>query len=426
MSKQPKAPPRSILQISSPIKTDNIMYLIKLITDYLDQPDSLALQNSIEKFKHHVSSLYIHKHEMNKSTTFIDELLTSMNVSTLIRNPALYLLLMNALLEVNTGDKSAKAHRIFKDLKDLPPCQDPTFYQDLSNLINFIIKMFITTPKLVVQNFQEIAFNWLKDKDPEKVIAAYYIVTMLADNYHDYVYSQLSNFAVSTILKIDSTDMNLISAATSALKAILMKIYKTYSKNSGFSSILGKISNAFQSKTFTYIEANIQAAMVLLDFNIEYKQKFSFQILPLDYLASKEVTQRNIAHCSLWFAFRTSPRLFEPAPMKKIYKLYQNLLKKKAQGREEALLGFGKFLFEKRISCMEEKLNDLDVHYLEKIKKVVLEQIDTPKAIYCYLSILAAINASIKSESKIIYSIPINSIVTEGLMNFFVSFSKSI
>ncbi|KAH0790821.1 PIKK family atypical protein kinase [Histomonas meleagridis] len=390
-------------------------YYINQVGNQLDRINTSEFSTAIYNFEIFVEQQYLIQKEQNVVQDTLTDLL---NQITRVPNPLTNVILLKSISKIDLGDKVQKANKMAHSFASIPSNPDPVYWEYLEDVL---VWLYHTVPKTVEQNLNSLrgivlSFSSKQDSSEATLsdISTFIIISILYKNFSSLVNSLLPEATILTAFKkgFQSTVPEVIKAVSKALQTCLK-----------YSSINEKVctfplrklceilmENATSNKP-EYIDGACEAIKLIIDFNPKMVKYLNFKTVPVHLLQAREVPARLAGFKLITLCYICTPTIFNNEIHKSIFKAYEPLIKKKTQNRNEALMGFGSYLFARK-----GQFDDEEKRLMIKCFKSVEELMDTEQAAYCAVAL-----STVKSDDSIlqslqaVYSLPLSLTIIEAL-----------
>jgi len=386
-------------------KPGSLSYYISLVSNHIDHIESPQFTNGIQQFRLLVSSEYNSIRNTNGETDFLNALFNSCSLQEMKSNLLLYIIFAVELVNIDIWDKTSKAYKIASEIVLVRPITHPLFWKKYRIVLSWLNKTMKESFLNVLQQILGLLWEWIKKDDSEAIISSLLLMDLL---FSDYAFALDNNMDSVTDLLFRGfchQSTNVRYASCSTLKTIL-------STKSKFSPIhlCEKISIIFKEKKYSAYEGALESFGVLTGYYPSNKL-FSISEYKLDMLSSPEFSNRKYAYIELYLTYSVSPELFSDELFCSIFRIFEQIFKKKGPNRGESLMGIARLLFAKMGRFHENELCILD-----SILSVIISSIDSDQASYATISLLTAFPSRFGEFISSILNVSFSSLLGEGLL----------
>lgn len=372
------------------------MNQISLATNHLDSYEFTVAVNNFEVF---LEQQYLHRSEQKSVQELLNDIF---NEIVVIKNPLAAVIIVKLLTKVKFDDKVQKAIKISHHISGIGFDQNPIYWLYLADVLEYLCRII---PKSMFQIFSTLYSNISKESNSQKIAElSLLFVSMMYSRFDEFVDKILTEETVLEIFKTGLQMNDVLNTTLYSLKRAVEPKKKEKIKNKfpleKFSEILMK--NALSGKP-ELIDSASDTISLLINIIPQSKRLFKFGSVPLHLLQSKETSLRLAGFKIILVCYECDPGLFDDDINRTIFKTYEMLIKKKTQNRNEALMGFGSYIFARKGNFNDEELGEIF-----KCQKIVEESIDSDQAGYCYLALITNKSDTFENNIQLIYHLPLS------------------
>ncbi|MCS5423145.1 hypothetical protein NOY06_14880 [Psychrilyobacter sp. S5] len=370
----------------------NIQFYINEISRYMSDTGSLLFINSVEGLKSFIGNVYQHHKVYSGEQVFIHQLMSTVSLEALGNNPLLFVIVINAALEVDLGDKMNKANRIARDILQTPPSLSSLVWHYFKLILQKLEKILKKSFQLTLQQVHKNTFDWMGSTDTTTIVSGLMITEILVKNFASKLDNLLKQALLAVIPIFENSDPAVFIPAKSLLISILKNAHEEdfplYMKMiTKFLMARFEISNINYEKIIGVCEA-IQA--IIKEYPVSIPS-FKFKTVPSDPIFTKELVSNKTytspsvvaAYTAIPLALLTSPDIFTEDKMLKIFEVYDKVIKKNKILRNETLYALGNLIFSKRMAFSTKQ-----VDLLSGIQRQLVDSLDSDESIFCFISLL--------------------------------------
>ncbi|EAY05942.1 PIKK family atypical protein kinase [Trichomonas vaginalis G3] len=390
---------------------------IKNIFDNIDNIHSYSYYSAIKTFQSFVSGQYRYWQEMNEGSAYIQELFLNLSFSKLQENTLVFLIVMNALSEIELGTKGGLATKIVKDIALITPSPNVHVWQLLDQLLVWITNPLGASLHLTLQPLRDLIWKWYFVKKPETQISSLNLLDIFIRRFPSYLNSNFQATQSLLLRALHEPDKAVQKAASQALGSFLSISQTQYVNQSIL--ISKQIMKSFTNKTIPLEEGYVVSIANCLRRDDDILGFVQFQEPPISRI-SYTLTNDTIGGFALiTLAYHTSPLTFTQRHINAVLDIYCTLFESTTPLPRTLYKYFGDLLFQ----------FDMPTRYqyskpIERLTGILGRQISDKYSVYGFLSVATPkTEAFIKLKTTISNHL-FSKLVANGLGKFCLRYPK--
>ncbi|OHT13017.1 PIKK family atypical protein kinase [Tritrichomonas foetus] len=375
-------------------------YIDTLISVY-ESNDQELYYISINNFQNYVIKRYQADMQMNDDRKTINEIFKAISCQT----PKNTLIIYSALIDIDFSDNRAKANRMATYIMSFEPEPDPSVYIFFESILQYLYRSLRSSILLILQPIRDKVWSLCGSTDPNAVKSGIYTLILLIRKFPFCIEPVITRVQSMIAYILHKTDNEDVRHLTGELLVTLLK--SDFRDQNAF--LASKFATQLVNKAIKTQEGFVLGSEIILEECPELKSRFSFSSVDFENLDSPILEKKLSALSFIPFQVKTSPDLFDSSHNIIFFTKIEPMLHKKLPNRNEALISFGKFIFNHHHKYSTEELK-----YIEKCKKAIFEALDCEQALYAYLAALIVNVARFKEDSEIIFKQHISPYLLKG------------
>lgn len=311
------------------------------------------------------------------------------------------MIVFDALIDIDFGDNRTKADRIAKYITSFDLISDPNLYQFFDHILLYLFKILRSSIHLILQPIRDKIWDLNSTKKPDEMKAGIYTLMSLFKNFSfcfKSVMSKVRNY-ICDILKSADSEVRLL--AIELLKQLLTTS-SDFEKQKSY--LATDFVVALTNSDSRILEGYVLASELFLELYPEKISDFKFKSINFEFFDSPDIEKKISALFFIPFQVRTTPELFNTNQNITFFTKVEPLLNKRNMIRNEALLSFGKFIFNQRLAKI--KYSE-EMKIIAKCKKAINDSLDSKQAIFALLASLIVDTTTFERDSAVIFNQPI-------------------
>lgn len=318
------------------------------------------------------------------------------------------MIVFDALIDIDFGDNRTKADRIAKYITSFDLISDPNLYQFFDHILLYLFKILRSSIHLILQPIRDKIWDLNSTKKPDEMKAGIYTLMSLFKNFSfcfKSVMSKVRNY-ICDILKSADSEVRLL--AIELLKQLLTTS-SDFEKQKSY--LATDFVVALTNSDSRILEGYVLASELFLELYPEKISDFKFKSINFEFFDSPDIEKKISALFFIPFQVRTTPELFNTNQNITFFTKVEPLLNKRNMIRNEALLSFGKFIFNQRLAKI--KYSE-EMKIIAKCKKAINDSLDSKQAIFALLASLIVDTTTFERDSAVIFNQPISNYLVDG------------
>jgi len=370
---------------------------------------SVSYRISVHHFQVFIENCFNEARDKNEETFFLDELFVAISLQ---QQTALnHVILLDALINVDLGNKVAKANKMAKDIINIPPETCADFWNILSRVLPWLEKSLRSSIQLILHPLREIMWKWCSSRESDKIVAGLKLMKLFLkhfpvhlEEHFIHVQSSITQFMDHPLLEIR------ISAKEALICAITTQETLNYF---GVVTMCARLNFILSENNWRSYESALEGADIIVSHIPDMISCFTFNELPIALLNDRDQDAQLAAIRVVLFALRTTPALYNEELSLIILDGLKSLISKRSSIRKTALLSLGNYLFYRKnpISENEQKI-------INKCRSLIIDSYDIDQSSFALIALLLITQDNMMKDLSLIFSKPISEFAIEGFKHF--------
>ena len=376
------------------------MYIQNIIESYhMNKTDLLNIE--INNFQNYIASQYSTETRLNDKRIMSD---VFKSISMLKQKDEF--LLLNALTDVDFGNSTVLQHQILARVSMFEPQPDEQLIELLGSLLSYLNKKLRSSINIVIQPFRDKIWQYCSYNEISSVKIGFYLLKMLLKKFPFCLESIMPKVQKIICFYIYHNKSEIRDLVLETLKELLeIKINsKPYIPLPLIKGFMMKLTNG----SFEFYDGIVKGCEIILDKYPDLIDKFYFTSVDFNELDSNDNKKKISALYLIQFQIRTTPNLFTQKLNCVFFSKMIPLLKKKSPIRNEALIAFGKYIFNRVYTFSTE------IPLMLKCKDSILESLESDEAVYAYIALLSTQKKMFQEEAKFIFNHSLSHFLVEA------------
>lgn len=377
---------------------------INYVISQLDNIDSLQYQVAVHRFQQFVSTGFHEARKINEETHFLDKLFLSISLCHVDQNTLHFLALRSALLDVNLGDKVAKARRISYGLESIQPEPSHLWRRLLLEVLTWLAKVMRRSIHRILTPLTDIGWSCVDEEKPDETrISGYGLLSLFAENFPRTLENQRERLQRVIMIGLQS-----IATSDAALELLDIILRNNVIDTADVIRMTTECMKIFSVDKWELFGTFLKAGKLILSLRPTLTGCFTFTRIPSQLLCDPNLDAQRAILQFLPFAFRTTPLLFDDPLLNEIMQSYVKMVGRKSPVRKEAAISFADFVFAS--ACYQTPPENV----LIEIKKE-LEGDDDESAVYAMIAVMVCHHEWF--DEKLIFARPLSNLIVDGLFS---------
>lgn len=390
---------------------------IKNIFDNVNNIHSYSYYSALKTFQSFISGQYRYWQQMNEGNAYLQELFISLSFSKLQENTLVFLIIMNALAEIDLGNKGGVASRIVKDIALIQPSSNIYVWKLLDQLLVWMTNPLGASLHLTLQPLRDLIWKWYFVKKSETQMSSLYLLDIFIRRFPSYLNSNFQATQSLLLRALHENDKCVQKAASQALTSFFNISQTEYVNHSML--IFKQIMKSFTNKTVPLEEGYVMSINSCLQKSTEALSFFTFIEPPINRISYTLTTDTLGGFALISLVYFCSPKSFTPRHMNAVLDIYCTLFEGTGQLPRTIYKYFGDLCFQ-----FDSNSRSQYGKQLERITTILSKHINDKNIIYGYLSIATPKSEGYQKLKMSISNHLFSKIVCSGLGKFCIRYPK--
>lgn len=387
------------------IRSSSLAQLQQCIKDVIENSEDLqSLQSisTISAFKNCVSAQFKAAQNTKSEGYYLNSLFSLLSYNSLQKSNLHYLLIMNALISTDLGEKKNKAMNISKDIISIQPDLNPEVWTLLEKILVWLTNPLGTSMHLTLHPLRDTIWKWYFSGDSTAIISSLSLLNIFIKRFYILLIPAFNSFQNLLTRTIQDSDIKIRNKTIEVLESSLQII------GSSSDGPIRRLFDGFRDLIENdYNPILVESIISVFEHSADYCYIMQFSKTMIEKLNPNDQASLLL----IPFIYKCKPSVFTSGDIKHILEMFKDFLAANNAKKKMIYKALGNFGFNLSKFIIES-------HQIQVNSIVEAITIDSRVSAYAFLSLVDPQSDYFYDKMSDLFELTISTFLARGMRMF--------